>query len=100
MHHFKRERGGSTNVHRFDHAGNKQALRSSTRFLIYMNISLINWFFKKQSTIETSVFDAELVAMKVGVEILHAIKYKLRIMCIPRSEVTFINGDDIYQNQH
>ena len=33
--------------------------------MVYMNISLINWYSKWQSIIETSVFGAEFVAMKV-----------------------------------
>ena len=56
-----------------NHAGNKQPRRTKTRFMIFMNISLINWYSKKQSTIETSVFGAEFVAMKVEIEALHAI---------------------------
>ena len=48
-----------------NHAGNKQTRRSMDRFIIYMNMSLINWYSKKQSTIETSVLGAEFVVMKV-----------------------------------
>ena len=55
-----------------DLASNKQTRRSRTRFMVYMNMSLINWNSKKQSTIETSVFGTEFVVMKVGVE-MHAI---------------------------
>ena len=51
-----------------DHACDKQTRRSWTRVIIYMNMSLINWYSKKQSTIETSVFGTEFVAMKVGMD--------------------------------
>ena len=47
-----------------------------------------------QSTIETSVFGIEFVAMKIGVETLHAIWYESRIMEIPISEPTYIYGDN------
>ena len=50
--------------------------------MIYMNMSLINWYSKNQSTIETSVFGTEFEAIKVGVDTLHAIQYKLRMMGI------------------
>ena len=33
-----------------------------------MNSPLINWLSKKQATIETSVFRAEFVASKQGIE--------------------------------
>ena len=57
-----------------------------------MNISLLNSYYEKQSTTETSVFGAEFVAMKVSVETLHANQYKLRIMGIPISEASYIYG--------
>ena len=56
-----------------NHADGKQTRRVKTKFMVYMNISLINWCSKKQSVIETSVFRTEFVAMKVGIETLLAI---------------------------
>ena len=41
-----------------NHTDDIQSRRSMTRLKMYMNISLINWCSKKQSTIETSVFSA------------------------------------------
>ena len=60
-----------------NNAGSKQA---RNKLMISMNMLWIDWYSKKQSTIETSVFGAEFVAMKVRVEILHAIQYKLRML--------------------
>ena len=57
-----------------------------------MKMSLINWYSKKQSIIETSVFGAEFVAMKVGIETLHAVQYKLRMMSIPISGASHVHG--------
>jgi hypothetical protein len=37
-------------------------------FLIFCNMALIDWISKRQATIETSVFGAEFVAMKHGIE--------------------------------
>ena len=45
-----------------------------------MNTAPIQWFSKKQSTIENSVFGAELVAMKIGMESLPGFRYNLRVM--------------------
>ena len=53
-----------------DHAGDKSTRRSRTVFVIFMNMSLINWLSKRQPTVETAVFGAEFVAMKHGVETL------------------------------
>ena len=52
-----------------------------------------NWYSKKQSIIETLVFSAELVAMKVGVETLHVMQYKLWMIDIPISGPTYIYED-------
>ena len=47
-----------------DHAENKTYCRLRSGFLIYVNITLVQQFSKKQSTVETLVFVAEFVVMK------------------------------------
>jgi hypothetical protein len=42
-------------------------------------MALIIWLSKCQPTIETSVFGAEFVAMKHGIETLRGLRYKLRM---------------------
>jgi hypothetical protein len=42
----------------------------------------VQWFSKQQATIETLVFGAEFVAMKIGMESLRGLGYKLRMMGI------------------
>ena len=53
-----------------DHAGDKVFCRSRSGFLTYMNTTLVKWFLKKQSTVETSVFDTEFVIMKQSIDAL------------------------------
>ena len=62
-----------------DHAGDKLSHISRNDFLICLNTTLVQWFSKKQSTVETSVFGAELVTMKQGIDALQCL---LRIMGI------------------
>jgi hypothetical protein len=71
-----------------DHAGDKTTQGLCTGFLIFLNMSLINWLSQKQPTIESSVFGAEFVAMKLGVEALQGIRYKLCMMGIPIAGLT------------
>ena len=78
-----------------DHAGDKLTRRSRTGFLIYINMAPIVWFSKKQSTVETSVFGAEFVAMKQGMETLRGLRYKLRMMGIPLEGPSYIYGDNM-----
>ena len=51
-----------------EHAGDKLTRRSRTRYIIFLNNDPIYWLSKKQATVETSVFGAEFVAMKIGME--------------------------------
>ena len=60
-----------------------------------MNSALIQWCSKKQATIESSVFGAEFVAMKHGIETVRGIRYKLRMMGVKLSGPTFVYGDNM-----
>jgi hypothetical protein len=48
-----------------DHAGEKCTRRSLMGFFVFMNTALVQWFSKQQATIETSVFGAKFVVMKM-----------------------------------
>ena len=47
-----------------DHAGDKRVRCSRTGYFIFLNLAPVMWLSKRQSTIETSVFGVEFVAMK------------------------------------
>ena len=78
-----------------DHAGEKVTRRSHTGYFIFLNTALMNWPSNKQAIIEGSVFGAEFVAMKTGVEALRCIRYKLRIMGVPLTGLTYVYGDNM-----
>jgi Reverse transcriptase (RNA-dependent DNA polymerase) len=78
-----------------DHAGDSKTRRSRSGLFIFLNSALIHSLSKRQPTVETSVFGAEFVAMKTGIEILRGIRYKLRMMGIPISGPTLIYGDNM-----
>jgi hypothetical protein len=60
-------------------------------------MALIDWVSKNQATIETSVFGAEFVAMKHGIEKLRGLCYKLCMMEIPLTGPSFIYADNKLQ---
>ena len=62
---------------------------------MYMNMTLVQWFSKKQSTVETSVFGAEFVAMKQGIDVMQGFRYKLRMMGISISGQSYIYGNNM-----
>ena len=50
---------------------------------------------KKQQTVKTSVFGAEFMALKHGIDRVHIIRYKLRMMGVPLSGPTDVYGDNM-----
>ena len=73
-----------------DHAGDQVTRRSRTGFLVYLNNFLIYWTSKKQTTVETSSFGSEFMAMKHATEYIRGLRYKLRSMGIPVDECACI----------
>ncbi len=77
-----------------DHVGEKRTRRSCTGCIIFCNLAPIVWLSKQQPTIKTSIFGAEFVAMKHGIETLRGLRYKIRMMGIPLSGPTYVYGDN------
>ena len=83
-----------------DLVGDKRNCRSQTGILIFVNRAPIHWFLKQQPTVETSTFGAEFCTMKVGVEMVEALQYKLRMFGVPIDGPASIFCDNkaVYQN--
>ena len=78
-----------------DHAGARLTRRSRTGYIIYGNNAPLYWLSRKQGTCETSVFGAEFVALKQGLEQVRALRYKLRMMGIPVIDPCWVFGDNM-----
>jgi hypothetical protein len=48
-----------------------------------LNRAQLQWFSKKQNSVETSTFGSEFAALQTAVELTKAMRYKLRMMGIP-----------------
>ena len=84
--HAPKPHGNVVSTHCFvdaDHAGNRITRRSQTGILIFVNRAPIIWYSKRQNTVETSTFGSEFVAMRIAVELIEALRYKLRMFGIP-----------------
>ena len=77
-----------------DHAGDSVTRRSRTGFLVYCNSAPIYWMSKKQTSIESSSFGSEFIAMKQCCEYIRGLRYKLRMMGIPVIGPALIYGDN------
>jgi len=66
-----------------DHAGNLAMRRSQTGILIFLNKAPILWYSKRQNTIESSTFGSKFIAMRVAVDLIVSLRYKLRMFGVP-----------------
>ena len=72
------------------HASGKVNGRSRTGFFVFLNSALIQWCSKKQPAIESSVFGAEFVAVKHGIETMRGVGCKLKTIGVPLSGATCV----------
>ena len=77
-----------------DHASDTVSRCSRTGLLIYLNCALVYWWSKKQTSVESSSFGSEFVAMKQCCEYIRGLRYKSRMMGIPVEGPTYIYGDN------
>ena len=77
-----------------DHASDTTTRRSRTGFFVFLNCAPIYWLSRKQTSIESSSFGSEFIAMKQCCEYLRGLRYKLRMMGIPVTGPTYIFGDN------
>ena len=90
-------RGNVVTTHCFvdaDHAGNKVTRRSQSGILLFVNRAVVQWYSKRQNTVETSTFGSEFVAMRVAVELIEALRYKLRMFGVPIEGATNVFCDN------
>ena len=74
--------------------------RSQTGILMFLNKAPIAWYSKRQNTVETSTFGSEFIAMRMAVEHIEALRYKLRMFGIPIKGLTnvFCNNEAVFKN--
>ena len=83
-----------------DHAGCQETRRSHSGVLIFVNRAPIMWFSKRQNTVETSTFGSEFCALRIAVEMIEGLRYKLRMMGIPIKGSTnvFCDNESVVKN--
>ena len=90
-------RGKSVQVNIYvdaDHAGNKVTRRSQSGIMFFLNMALIAWESKKQNTVESSTFGSEYIALKLSLEKLIGLRYKLRMLGVPLDGPANVFGDN------
>ena len=90
-------RGNDASTHCFvdaDLAGNSVHMRIQTGILIFVNRAPIIWYSKIQNTVEVSTFGSDITAMKNGIELIEALRYKLWMFGVPVDGATNILCDN------
>ena len=96
-------RGRYVTTHCFvdaNHAGCKKTRKSVTGVLIFINKAPVIFYSKKQNTVEVSTFGAEFVAMRTAVEMIEALRIKLRYFGVPVEGPTdvFCDNQSVFNN--
>ena len=81
------------------HAVEKLTRRSQTGILIFFNWAPILWLSKRQNSVESSTFSSKFTALKNAVEMVTALRYKLRMFCVPIDGPTdmFCDNEAVYK---
>ena len=77
-----------------DHAHDLATRRSVTGILLLVNNTPVKWMSKRQKTIETSTYGAELVAAKQAVETILEYRTMLRLMGANVEQTSLLLGDN------
>ena len=68
--------------------------RSVTEILSFINKTPIDWFSKKQSTVETATYGSEFVAARTAVERLIDLRLTLQYLGVPIRDMDYMIGDN------
>ena len=95
--------GNYMSTHCFEdagHANDETNRRSQTRILIFCNCTPIIWYSKRQNSVEASTFGSKLTALKTAVELVEALRYKLRMFGVPLLGPTnmYCDNEAVFKN--
>lgn len=68
--------------------------RSVTGIILQLNRTVIRCISKRQNTVETSTYGAEMVAARLCVEQVMDMRYKLRMLGVPVTDASVMLGDN------
>ena len=68
--------------------------RSVTGIVIQLNRTVIRCTSKRQNTVETSTYGAEMVAARLCVEQVMDLRYRLRMLGLPINDASVMLGDN------
>ena len=96
-------RGRSIALHCFvdaDHASDRISRRSQTGILIFGNKAPLVMYSKRQNSVQTSTFGSEFLALRQAVELIQALRYKLRLfgIALDGPANVYCDNEAVYKN--
>eukprot|EP00957_Ditylum_brightwellii_P004896 373135-Ditylum_brightwellii.AAC.1 len=76
------------------HASCLMIHRSTIHVLLFLNITPIRWYSKRQNCLETSTYGSEIVAGHIAVDLAVELRYNLRMLGVPAKGTTVLFGDN------
>jgi len=68
--------------------------KSVTGILHFLNQTPIDWFTKKQGTVETATYGSEMIAARTAIEQIQDLRLTLRYLGVPIREHSYMFGDN------
>ena len=78
-----------------DHARDMVSRRSVTGILVLLNNTPIAWYSKQQKTVECSTYGSELVASRIAIEKIMALRYFLSMLGCNLEPCSMLLGDNM-----
>jgi hypothetical protein len=68
--------------------------RTVTAILHFLNQTLMDWYSKKQATVETATFDTEFIAARTTIDQIVDLRMTLHYLGVPIREKSYVFGDN------
>jgi hypothetical protein len=82
------------------HASDLVTRRSVTGILLFINLTLIRSYCKRQNTIELATYGSEFVAARIAIELIIEYRYKLRMIGIQvkKPAILLLDNESVFKN--
>ena len=78
-----------------DHARDTVTRRSVTGLILLVNNTPVYWKSTRQMTVETSTYGSEMVASRMGIDLIIEFRYKLRMLGMEVERTSMMVGDNM-----
>jgi hypothetical protein len=68
--------------------------RSATGIIMYLNSAIIDWYSKRQDTVETATYGSEMIAARIAVEKIIEMRTSLRYLGVQLEPHAYMFGDN------